>query len=363
MIGDTNSGQPLPALDGLRGIAIMLVMGYHFGGILPWGWIGVDLFFVLSGFLITRVLIARPLNIKSLLIFYWNRIVRILPACYLVLFIFFVMGGWLFNDMQTASYVALQNEQIHYWLFNVDIVDAVKGWPDMIYLIHFWSLSVEMKFYLLWPLIWWNYRYNSSNILLYAGVLLVIAFLSVWFRINAATYWQLNDVYRYTFFLSRLDSFALGSLGYLMYSRNKLSSFLLLLIGLVLAGILIFLIAWVADYWEGGLLEPFVWSGGSTVLAIAGISLLLWAVVGKGMLNRVLSTTVLMKMGKYSYGLYLYHNPVWLMVNKLDTPFWVKWVVSLGVSMLLSLFSFVFIERFFLKLKKTVFTPCRKPDS
>ncbi len=363
MIRDTKSNQPLPELDGLRGIAILLVMGYHFGGILPWGWIGVDLFFVLSGFLITRVLIARPLNVKNLLIFYWNRLVRILPACYLVLFFFFVMGGWLFNNMQTDSYVALQNEQIHYWLFNVDVVDAIKGWPGMIYLIHFWSLSVEMKFYFFWPLVWWTYRSDSSNVFLYATVLLLVASFSVWFRINGAAYWHLNEVYRYTFFLSRLDSFALGSLGYLIYSRINLSSFLPLIKGLVLTGILIFLVAWMADYWEGGLLESFVWSGGSTVLAIAGSSLLLWSVVGEGNLKRALSTTVLIKIGKYSYGLYLYHNPVWLMINKLEVPFWIQVVVSLGVSMLLSFCSFIFVERFFLKLKKSALTTWRKPDS
>ena len=147
----------LVALDGLRGIAIIMVMLHNFtlayatsplGRALEWGWVGVQLFFVMSGYLITRNLLAANLTPGALTAFMVRRWLRVVPICYATLVTYFFVVPLLFD---APAIVAARGTQIWYWLF-------VSNWTDPFGLGapglgHLWSLAVEVQFYLAWPLV------------------------------------------------------------------------------------------------------------------------------------------------------------------------------------------------------------------
>jgi peptidoglycan/LPS O-acetylase OafA/YrhL len=144
-----------PDVDGLRAIAVMLVLNFHaFPEAMPGGFVGVDVFFVISGFLITGI-IARELEQKrfSLAGFYARRIRRIFPALVVVLFATLVLG-WLW--MLSAAYAQLGSDTFASAAFFANIALLLQsGYFDIESakkpLLHLWSLGIEEQFYLFWP--------------------------------------------------------------------------------------------------------------------------------------------------------------------------------------------------------------------
>jgi peptidoglycan/LPS O-acetylase OafA/YrhL len=146
-----------PDVDGLRAIAVMLVVTFHgFPGALPGGFIGVDIFFVISGFLITGI-IARELSTNrfSLAGFYVRRIRRIFPALIVVLAAVLAMG-WLW--MLPHAYAQLSSDVFASAAFAANVALMLQsGYFDIESakkpLLHLWSLGIEEQFYLAWPLV------------------------------------------------------------------------------------------------------------------------------------------------------------------------------------------------------------------
>ncbi|OAI47316.1 hypothetical protein AYO44_09760 [Planctomycetaceae bacterium SCGC AG-212-F19] len=167
----------LPPLDGLRGIAILLVMLYHFvdqlgiGGSTPLpagerlgitvsgaGWVGVDLFFVLSGFLITGILCRTRDAGNYFRSFFMRRLLRIFPLYYGILVGLLVLVP-LIAAPSSATYRYLQDHQLWYWTYLTNGLVAWNGGFNGVTAGYFWSLAVEEQFYLLWPfLVWWLSR-------------------------------------------------------------------------------------------------------------------------------------------------------------------------------------------------------------
>ena len=156
----------LPGLDGVRAIAILMVIACHALSDLPgmtWsqnavvrvasqGWAGVDLFFVLSGFLITGILIDARGSPHVMRNFYARRILRIVPAY--VAFLFFSL--WIATIARTSSadeVAQLHRTQLWYWTYSQNILIALHNWGASTFpTAHLWSLAVEEQFYLLWPM-------------------------------------------------------------------------------------------------------------------------------------------------------------------------------------------------------------------
>jgi len=162
----TNS-RPIPALDGVRGLAIVLVMFRHMSlkqmgqsptaplldrvvhAVASFGWVGVDLFFVLSGFLITGILLDAKGKPGAFSRFWKRRALRIFPLYYAACaFLFFVLPhiGYFARDPATARLV---HYQVWYWLYGVNVLEVLHGGlATPLNTAHFWSLSVEEQFYL-----------------------------------------------------------------------------------------------------------------------------------------------------------------------------------------------------------------------
>lgn len=204
-------GKYYPQLDGLRGFAIlMVILTHYFRNVIlfSFGWSGVDLFFVLSGFLISSRIIPF-INVKHTLSkFYINRALRILPLYYSFLIIFFSIWFILVSFNYFKTYTFYAHNWWTFFLFFQNwayIIDLLKDNTADFFIMHFWSLAVEEQFYLFFPLFVLALK-NIKKIFAYSIALVVIIVLSrsiYFFNTASITKYAFN--YWNTFF--RLDSF------------------------------------------------------------------------------------------------------------------------------------------------------------
>jgi peptidoglycan/LPS O-acetylase OafA/YrhL len=199
--GKKCSGRPSafrPDIEGLRGIAVLLVVAFHYG--IPGfsgGFVGVDVFFVLSGYLITGILVAEieKTSRLNLLEFYARRVRRLLPACALMLLVTLLVCAALMapNELSLAGRAARATSlYMSNIFFSINAADYfspdVKSNP----MLHTWSLAVEEQFYLLWPLLillgMQFYRSKKILILLLAGLTASSLVISIWFTARGGTF-------------------------------------------------------------------------------------------------------------------------------------------------------------------------------
>lgn len=352
----------LEGLDGLRGVACLAVIVYHvalsletsFGyhnavtRILDAGWAGVDLFFVLSGFLITGILWESRTGPHYFRNFYARRTLRIFPLYFGVLGLIAVarLAAHSPDPMQGWTWTYLTNAGI-----------AKYGFVPFNFLCHFWSLAVEEHFYLLWPLVVLAIPSRTALLKTALGTCALV----LGFRITAILYGAPPlAVYVLTPF--RLDALLFGCTLALL-ARGPGGIRQLRTLGRILtptasAGLLS--LAWL----RGGLdfQDPWVQTLGFTLLAALGGGLLIECIAG-GWFRRLMSLSPLKSAGKYSYGLYVWH-PLLLHLlfhtNIGRRLFFVggpvmKMVVPVAVFSValpaVSLISWHFGEKHFLKLK------------
>lgn len=319
MIGPPKTGF-IPALDGLRGIAIILVMLHHFtyyrptagidahiGSVLFFFWTGVDLFFVLSGFLITGILLDTRGSDSYFATFYARRILRIFPLYYLVLFLAFVV----LPQFPALHAVLLgQTEafelppQWPYWLYltNFWIAEGgwMHGWVDVA-----WSLAIEEQFYLVWPLTIWL---CPPRLLAPLCALILIS------QPIARVYARETDVASLSIFVLpwfRLDGFATGALLALAERRGLLPAldrWVPLVIVAGVAGIIGCTVMGGHTWWWNRWMQQY----GYSIIAIVAGALLVSAVnrPAATLWPRLLSAGWLRAFGKYSYAMYLIHPPI-----------------------------------------------------
>lgn len=298
------------ALDGLRGCAIASVLIYHFAVFVPsspieqaiaktvrFGWVGVDLFFVLSGFLITRILLSTLSSPHYFRTFYIRRALRIFPLYYA----FLTVWGVFLAIAHSKGYLKLgsQREEIWFWIYMSNwyhcfVKTSLPG------LAHFWSLAVEEQYYMFWPLLIWLRRGHIAGLCL--GVALCSFVLRLLF-IQA----EGGIVYQTTPF--RLDGFAFGALATIAHRRlaqdqlrrvaNKAIAFGL---GITACAILI----QGSAECEGIAIRTF----GYTSIAICFAGLVLHCIAAESSFTRLMRSRFLTNLGKYSYGLYVLQGPL-----------------------------------------------------
>jgi peptidoglycan/LPS O-acetylase OafA/YrhL len=201
--------QHYPALDGLRGVAILLVVFLHNFGFMNYfffGWLGVDLFFVLSGFLITEILlrtVGKPGFLKN---FYARRVLRIFPLFYLTLVICLLLLPSIKSLNLQANYYT--DNQLWLWTYLQNWLYVIKEPYGDKLLLHTWSLAVEEQFYLLWPLLILIIRRPKHLLWVMMSILILvgIARYIIWsYKVEDLAYSSL-----YTF--TRIDGLCIGSM-------------------------------------------------------------------------------------------------------------------------------------------------------
>lgn len=291
-----------PALEGLRGIAILLVMAVNFTPpFLPGGFAGVDLFFVLSGFLITCLLWEewRATGGIGLKRFYGRRALRLLPA--LAVFLAFCLTVSLFQPAERAAGTRLGIMTTAFYCSNL----AIAAGRDLAALSHTWSLSVEEQFYLLWPpVLLCLLRRGVQLRRLAAGLLSVACLVGGW----RAFLWQ-PDGFAMRLYAgpdTRADALLAGCALALWMESSEISAaarrvFRLL----VYPAMVIIVLAAVFVHW----FSPGLYLGGFSALALAGVVIVFGAMERHPAL-RFLEMPWLRWMGRISYGLYLWHYPI-----------------------------------------------------
>lgn len=374
-------GRHVPALDGVRGIAILLVLLTHFNRlpqeagegwagsfdyalfvILNFGWCGVDLFFVLSGFLITGILYKTKEGPRYFSNFYFRRTVRIFPLYYGFLAVLFLAPEWII-PAETEDIGDMYDRAGWYWLYGVNVLVAWLSEHSTPYaLSHLWSLAVEEQFYLFWPPL--VLLFSRKHLLWICGAFIVGA-LALRIAVLAAGYFPIAA---YVLTPMRMDALAIGAFIALAARGERGAAPLLrwakpaaMGAALVLAGLL-------AYYGRFYYLAPGVVTVGITALSVLFGALVLRTVVARpeSWLSRSMSHPWLRFMGRISYAMYVVHMPIvfiFLHVG-LDIDIFPRLfgsqlpgqlallVLGTAITVLLSWLSWHLYEKHFLKLKE-----------
>jgi peptidoglycan/LPS O-acetylase OafA/YrhL len=357
------SGVHYPTLDIARGFAISIVLFYHvfwYVSFFRFGWIGVDLFFVLSGFLITDILLRSRENRSYFSNFYLKRILRILPLYYLTIFIFFTFAPIFFSNKSSDSTFTYYNQnQIWYWLFLQNWLVIWKGKPSEPYLQHFWSLAIEEQFYLFWPFIIVVFKHLETLKKL-ISLLILFAFLLrilTWMLYPQKT----GELYYNTF--SRMDSLLIGCLISIRLKQGKkIPKALIKIIFLGFITLVISSVAILGNIQQDNIIFSTI--GYSLTAAFFGCAIYLLITYETKLSPLIKKLQVLIFLGKISYGLYVFHLPVYLITAYLLTnnshsslPLILRHtlfisIFSLLITFLLSIASFNILEKPILSFKK-----------
>jgi peptidoglycan/LPS O-acetylase OafA/YrhL len=349
-----------PALDGLRGVAILLVVFLHnfrFLNYFFFGWLGVDLFFVLSGFLITDILLDtldKPHFLKN---FYMRRILRIFPLYYFILIICLLILPHIKTLQLNLNYYT--NNQVWLWTYLQNWLYTLKEPFGSQMLLHLWSLAVEEQFYLIWPITILLIRRPKILFAVMTVVLLMVAVIRfvLWsYHIGELAYSSL-----YTF--TRIDGICVGCMLALLMRINP--GFLKKYTSLVVFFIAILNFGFYFLNHQHAYALPYLAFVGYTTFAILFGILVYEAVIGESkIINFLFNNRILKFFGKISYGLYIYHWPVYILlfepiqhslfhisVFNEKTSFITASVAVTIVSILISFLSYEYFEKSFLKLK------------
>jgi len=319
--GGSRSGSKVtyPALDGLRALAITLVFIDHFGGgshggpLLVWfnrlrvfGASGVSLFFVLSGFLITGILFDTRNDEHYFKNFYIRRSLRIFPIFYLVLAVCAVLTPLLHLRLQWGhlSFLFYMGNLFANW--NWGLYELISPTHPLlsINLAHFWSLFVEEQFYLLWPVAVLLIRDRRRLIIFSLTVIVLVLLLRI--GMVGLLPFHVAEQFAFRMLPTRADDLLIGGTLALLIRGPEGKRWLERSALFFFVGILTFfgMACWRGDF---GFSDPYNLTIGLTLVSLASAGMIGLAIQTKTVAFRIFSTSPLRKIGKYSYGFYVYH--------------------------------------------------------
>jgi peptidoglycan/LPS O-acetylase OafA/YrhL len=334
-------------IDGLRALAILPVLLYHAGfSWVPGGFFGVDVFFVISGFLITGIIVSELHTVGkfSIIGFYERRARRIMPALFFIMGVMYPVAWFLLFPDQWANF----NESLRWIIFfasNYFFLGKMGYFDpniDLNPMLHTWSLAIEEQFYLFFPLILWL-LWKLFKEKLWIPILAVVGIGSL---LWAQTHYAIDPNGNFYLLQFRAWELIAGAIAAIFLShRGKISysSQWLSLLGLAM---LIYSIV--------GLGSNLPHPGFVTLIPVVG-SVLLILFAGPGTLvNRLLSMRFFVGIGLISYSAYLWHQPIFAFfrVSQLHNPTPEAFLPLIALTLLLSWGSWKFIENPFRQRKK-----------
>ena len=326
-------------IDGLRAIAVVSVVAYHakvpgFTG----GYLGVDIFFVISGFLICSILLADLARGKfSLIVFYERRARRILPALSFVVALTFPLAWYILQPVKFVEFAEsvcstiIFGANIYFWRTTSYFDDDAENSP----LLHTWSLAVEEQFYIIFPLaLYILFRYNRARMILLFVTLALISLLI------AEVGWRWKPEANFYLPTGRAWELLIGAIVAMLLSGRQIGRSwrgdMLGMGGLVL-------ILWSIFVLDDTIPVPSLYTG----VPVLGTALVLVFAVAGSPAARLLSSGPMVGIGLISYSLYLWHQPV-LALGRMGAAAGLDRTITSGLLVItlgLAWFSWRFVER------------------
>ena len=316
-----------PTLDGIRGLAISLIFLFHaeyyaclsvepgvagriINPIVRYGWSGVDIFFVLSGFLVTQILLETTTQRNFFRTFYVRRFFRIFPLYYLVLvLIIFVFP--LFLSYPGSHSLSKEGIWYFFYLQNWGILFDKIGLASSEIIGHLWYLAIDQQFYWIWPFLVWKLPVK----ILLKICLLMIA-LGPLIRAGLLLEgWGTFQVYINTF--ARADSLLAGSMAGICWQNDSLKTKLNKWIGPTVCMACIVLIGGYITLGSVTFTNKLILVVAPTMNIIIAVALIYCSItLHSGFLGRLFTCGPLVRLGKYSYGIYVFHVPIMFFVHE-----------------------------------------------
>ncbi|OFW87828.1 MAG: hypothetical protein A3J37_01445 [Alphaproteobacteria bacterium RIFCSPHIGHO2_12_FULL_45_9] len=331
-----------PDIDGLRAVAVLSVLFFHaFPDLLRGGFIGVDIFFVISGFLISTIIFQNlQSNSFSFIEFFSRRIRRIFPSLFVVMASSFIAGWFI---LSADEYRMLGKHMVG----GATFISNILLWRESGYFdsdadtkifLHFWSLGIEEQFYIIWPLMLWAGWKRKINLFY-----MLLGFAAISFFLNI---WGVNDQPVSTFFSPQTRFWELlvgAGLAYMtLYKTDILQKYKKgdgtkqSVIGLLLIISSIILVT-----------KEVAFPGWWAVLPVAGSALLIFAGPDAWVNRKILASKPFVWVGLISFPLYLWHWPLLTFARIIEVdlpPLWVRAILVL-VSIVLAWASYQFVEK------------------
>jgi peptidoglycan/LPS O-acetylase OafA/YrhL len=333
-------------IEALRGLSVILVILYHFKlsnldyQIIKGGFVGVDIFFVISGFIITKIIIENKIENFSLLYFYERRIKRIIPLLSIVLIVsiaslFFVFDFFLLNKNINASFsISTAVSNFYFWASAVLYHFAEK---NSLINLHFWSLSIEMQFYIFFPLLFIVFKSKEKVIHFIIFMLIGLSYLFV------IKNYKTHNMFNFYNSFSRVFEFLSGAIIFL-YSdfikqkiKKKFHSYIYLL-GLIILFLYL-------QFLQNENYHP----SPHTLVFIFGIGLMIIFNNDESFKKIKIGFSYL---GKISYSLYLWHFPILVLGSYLFVEFTdYKKLILILACFIVSIITYFLIEKRFRAIK------------
>ncbi|MCU1452085.1 MAG: putative acyltransferase [Acidimicrobiales bacterium] len=341
----------MPALDGVRGAAVAAVLLYH-GGHLRGGYLGVDLFFVLSGYLITTLLLREWGRNRAIgLGHFWARRARRLFPALLLVMLGISVYAWLGADPTEMHGIRTDGLATLFYGANWHTIFAGQVYGDQFHapspFTHTWSLAIEEQFYVIWPIVVIGLLRLRSRprIIMQAAVVAAIASVALMIGLHVTHTVSDNSLYLST--PTRLAAIAMGAAlaaWQVKHPHAARPSTRYAIEGLALVSV-----AFLAFMWSRTeLTSSFLYSGGLALCGLAGTVILLAVTHPRPLvLAPVLRLSPLQALGLISYGLYLWHWPIFVVVSSDRTHLhgWALFGVQVALSLAIAVLSYIVIER------------------
>ena len=353
-----NKSKYLPSIDSLRALAVLAVIIYHVDvNYLPGGFLGVDLFFVLSGYLISSLIIKeyRKTGSLNLYNFYIRRARRLLPAVYFMITVGLVVMV-LFNEVllrkshldAILGYIYSSN-----WWYIFHKLDYFDSFGAQSPFKHLWSLAIEEQFYMIFPLLFLlvnrkkkskdgTYKLNKNFLYVVLGLILVSLIAHI-------LLFDINNISRIYFGTdTRAFSLLVGVVGAILYPMERLhakvtpqQNMIYSVVSLVSIATLITVMIYTSEY------NTLLYRGGFLLVAILGLIVIISSGKQHTLMSRLLSFKPVVFIGKISYSLYLWHFPVLVLttpVSEIGNPNIIFVILRVILTFILAAASYVFVE-------------------
>ena len=353
-----NKSKYLPSIDSLRALAVLAVIIYHVDvNYLPGGFLGVDLFFVLSGYLISSLIIKeyRKTGSLNLYNFYIRRARRLLPAVYFMITVGLVVMV-LFNEVLLrkshldAIFGYIYSSNWWYIFHKLDYFDSFGAQSPF---KHLWSLAIEEQFYMIFPLLFLlinrkkkskdgTYKLNKNFLYVVLGLILVSLIAHI-------LLFDINNISRIYFGTdTRAFSLLVGVVGAILYPMEKLhakvtpqQNIMYSVVSLVSIATLITVMIYTSEY------NTWLYRGGFLLVAIIGLIVIISSGKQHTLMSRLLSFKPVVFIGKISYSLYLWHFPILVLttpVSEIGNPNIIFVILRVILTFALATASYVFVE-------------------